>query len=197
MISIDYAFLRRELSSHESLAKARHCQPNPTLKPKRPLHRAMSSSAISSTIPAAPSTTMLCSPGHVPTMLPGVNASLNWCATPGTNATNSTMTTCCAQNPVHILNGCAWCAAPETYLNTTNGDSDTTQTLMQQDFASCLSRAAVNRNFSQNQALYCNAPNLPTSSALRLRLGGQRFGWLGVATLFVFLSGAATGSAAI
>lgn len=136
---------------------------------------------------------MACSPGSIPTVLPGVNASLDWCATTATNTTNSTMGACCDPNLVQVLDGCAWCAIPGYYLNTSSSNADITQASLLQSFSSCMIIAGTERNASVELGLYCNAPNLPKSGASSSWARGRRVGWVGLVMLLACLEAGVAG----
>ncbi|KAK0640731.1 hypothetical protein B0T16DRAFT_460888 [Cercophora newfieldiana] len=58
---------------------------------------------------------------------------------PGSNASNPSMTTCCAPNPVKVSKGCyEWCEVPKSRLH------NSSQREIEGDFVTCLSANGLN-----------------------------------------------------
>lgn len=115
---------------------------------------------------AASSQTSLCSPNSVPTVLPNVDMTTDWCAIPSTetddnNATSALssaiMDQCCDTSAVQSVGGCEWCY----YQDSTAKNSGQ----FNQDFAACLRREATVRNSTEVLTHYCNTPGFSGKAA--------------------------------
>jgi hypothetical protein len=111
----------------------------------------------------------LCNPTSVPTTLPSIDMTTNWCVVPSTNnntsqstsPSNSTSTSaisntimqqCCDSATVHDIGGCEWCY----YQDDTAKNSGQ----FNEDFAACLRREAGVRGVQAVGTHYCNTPKL-------------------------------------
>jgi hypothetical protein len=107
----------------------------------------------------------LCKPNSVPTFIPNVDMTADWCVTPEQgNATASIMQQCCTSAEVQSIGGCAFC-----YTEDSTADD---KQEFNQNFAQCLSRGAQNQNLSRISASYCNTPTVSNSTSL-----GNRQTW--------------------
>ena len=126
----------------------------------------------------------LCNPTTVPTSLPNIDMTTNWCAIPSNNnqstssANNSTtsssaaisiMQQCCDSAAVHSVGGCEWCYYQDNTAKTSGA--------FNQDFAACLRREARVRGVvgggSEGSVVhYCNTPRLKGGAAGRRGVTG-------------------------
>jgi hypothetical protein len=107
----------------------------------------------------------LCKPDSVPTFIPDVDMTADWCVTPEQgNATVSIMQQCCTSADVQSIGGCSFCYTEDS----TAADKQE----FNRNFAQCLFRGPQNQNLSRESASYCNTPTVSNSATL-----GNRHSW--------------------
>jgi hypothetical protein len=107
----------------------------------------------------------LCKPNSVPTFMPDVDMTADWCVIPEQgNATALIMQQCCTSEDVQHIGGCSFC-----YTKDSTADD---KQEFNRNFAQCLFRGAQNQNLSRELASYCNTPTLSNSAS-----SGNRKTW--------------------
>jgi hypothetical protein len=100
----------------------------------------------------------LCKPNSVPTFIPDVDMTADWCVTPEQgNATALIMQQSCTSEDVQSIGGCAFC-----YTEDSTADD---KQEYNRNFAQCLFRGAQNQNFSRESVSHCNTPTLSNSAS--------------------------------
>jgi hypothetical protein len=95
----------------------------------------------------------LCKPNSVPTFIPDVDMTTDWCVTPEQgNATALIMQQCCTSAGVQSIDGCSFCYTEDS----TAADKQE----FNRNFAQCLFRGPQNQNLSRESASYCNTPTV-------------------------------------
>lgn len=172
---------RLNLGPTSTGARARHNHHQKCSQPRtnRNLNTAIHRRKLAAMSSASP-TKNLCNPISVPTHIPNVDMTAEWCATPDLGLmTSVAMQDCCTSGQVQNISGCAFCY--------TNASSEENKVDFLQDFSQCLVRGMQHQNASRPSASYCNAPDLPVSaSTSRVQSWSMWALYAGVAFSFVY-----------
>jgi hypothetical protein len=103
----------------------------------------------------------LCGPNTIPSVIPAVDMSSDWCATPiVSNQTLNAMNYCCASQQVHTVDSCAYCYLTEAMLENEHTKNPAKR------FSGCISSRAETLNATMQRITACHTPNFKSAAAV-------------------------------
>lgn len=117
----------------------------------------------------------LCGPLRIPSDIPGLDQSSDWCATPVMgNQTVDVMQYCCASQEVHTVDSCAYCYLTEAMLENEHTMDPTMR------FAGCIVRRAKEINATTQRLTTCHTPTFDSAATGTKVLSGWEIGVIAV-----------------